>query len=208
MRQSDVSAITKAVGQEFIKLAEESIDPVLTGAARRIFTEQYEPELLAMEKAAPDVYRLMRVNVAGSFKFSYGGRQYVVKLGKTFPRIPGFIEDSETWVAPSMKLKKDMFSEEEADELTRAEGLIVRATRVKVLLEEFLGSFDHPRQIPFSLPQITPFLQKIDFRSRWYATPPPFIPQKRPRVVRTPNDELRQLVTEASILRSRHKETT
>ena len=216
----------QAVARPFFKLGNKIDGETTVKLARKVFMDEVVPGLVEVHKMFPDFWN--RLDKAMHFvyetppappapsRYRYhtatqrGGTiqipPNVVTLLGQVPALSGITVANEyqaptTGFVITQELMKSKATEADATVVSKAHSLRVKGEKVGVELKAFLNAFTMPEQIPYSLPQLNYFMQRLDFRkrSRWESKPP-MKTQKRPRVVVAPTDELRQLVMEAMML--------
>jgi hypothetical protein len=207
----DKRNIVDKVKAPFFALAGKNEGSLGQKAALRVFKEKYHPTLKSMEEQYKEIYSRLIGAMFLEFESLSGDVAYV-KLPTGLGKIPFMdgISSNNDWhrgkagntvitrqeIAAALKL-------EETETFQRSQLLLEKGKKVEELLNEWLKPFTMPEQLQFSLPQLGYFLNQIDFRKRrnWAVEgKPPLQSQRRPRVINVPSDELRTLVSEATIL--------
>lgn len=230
LNEYDKQNIGAAVAEPFSKLAEHIDGSTTTKLAMRVFEKEVAPSLEELRMFNKDLFDRLprgqyltyespkRPPTAGRYR-SYrtsGNKviQFPDRICKTFgtsqrngvPLMEGIVihnnwDNSSGEPVVTQAKMTACAKESEIETVTKAHGLRRKAVRSAELIKVFLVDFTMPEQIPYSLPQLSYFLSRLDFRKRnTWGTKPPMKTQKRPKVVVVPSDELRQLVMEATML--------
>jgi len=221
----DKENIGGKVAKPFFDLAKKIDGRTTNQLALRVFKEEVVPPLLKVKEAFPEFWG--RLTEAKGFYFEthtepvtrrsrYYASHYsrdkagVLEISDLLKRhrIPVLVGITSETVYGSCKSPEvtqermqAIATPEERLTIQKSHDLREKGARVQELLGDFLKTFTMPEQVPYSLPQLNYFMQKMDFRkrNRWNDRPP-MPSQKRPRVVVAPSAELRQLVMESMLL--------
>jgi hypothetical protein len=187
-QSGDREEIVGEVAQEFDYVATN----LLQGAERQVALAAFKDKLLPqleVLKASPLYQRLPKASYfkACGETFPVPGDMYVPILkGYTFQSdYSGYgIEGLGTFE----ELVEEYGSEETTTKWEKSKMLLGKGVEVRRELLTFLEKFERADQVPFSLPEIHRFIQKVRT-------------QKRPRIVVQPSETLRRLVREAGFLK-------
>lgn len=198
----DKVKVASAVAQPFEDLAQEISQKGRSEAAVKYFNDQIKPQMMKMKEAAPELWKRL-----GKGRWLCMEKGEKIDLGHNYPLFTNIISShGSSWgddhsgnfpyVVNDIVLATML--EGEAKEMAqKAAELQSKADTAKQGIQEFLTPFELVEQVPFSFPQLAPFLENFTGR--------PIKTQKRPRVFAKPSDELKAIVTQSLVLRDAKK---
>lgn len=206
MKDRDKEKIMEAVASPMEKLSSSIIRGIEGKVAKKRFKEIWGEEQRALKQHCPMMWEVLP-KAEYLYITGIGQERYSVPIRTHKPtHIPGVTGNSQSsWGNLGVVLEKGDFFPEYAEEIKTWEGVHNKLGQGRSELNAWIEQFEAPDQLPFSMPQILPFLRSIDFRQRrrWSADEvPKFMGQKRPRVIVPPSDSLKQFVVESALLKA------
>jgi hypothetical protein len=195
LKARDKEYLAAEVKGPFAELAQKITAQAEGRLARRVFKDTWVPEFDRFARDYPDIYSMLSKG-----KYLVAGRK-CYELDQEYP-ITANLVVQQSWNTSNRpkidsEAMKAVAGPELKEKFAKAAELEAKGKEVQKLVEEFLAPFESAAQIPFSFPQLLPFIEQ-----KWDR----FRPQKRPRKHNVPSARLRELVTASWLLRNAEKE--